>query len=213
MHNKRAAISKSWPIPRKGTKYLIVPSHNKKFGIPLLVLMREVLGLVRTRKELKKILLEKKVLVNGVPVREENYALGLFDTLSLKEMKKNFRVTYTEAGKIDVEEISAVESTKKITKVLDKKILKKNIVQVNMIDGRNIISKEKLNVGDSIVVNLKDKKIEKILPVKEKSKVIVLAGKYKGKQGTISKVTDKEIEISTDGKELKINLDSIMVLN
>lgn len=213
MHNKRAAISKAWPIPRKGTKYLIVPSHNKKFGIPLLVLMREVLGLVKTRKELKKILLEKKVLVNGIAVKEENYSLGLFDTLSLKEMKKNFKVTYTETGKLNVEEIAESEITKKITKVSNKKILKNNIVQVNMIDGRNIISKEKLNVGDSVVVNLKDKKIEKVLPVKEKSRVIVINGKYKGKQGTIAKITDHEIIVSSDEKELTINVGSIMVLN
>ena len=71
---------------QKGTKYLIVPSHSKKSGIPLLIVMREVLKLVNTRKELKKILLENKVLVNNKPIREENYSLVLFDTLTRQDI-------------------------------------------------------------------------------------------------------------------------------
>lgn len=212
MHVKRAAANKSWPIPRKGTKYLIVPSHNKKSGIPLLIVMRDILKLVKTKKELKKALLEGNVLVNTFPIRKENYSLTLFDNISLPLMKKYFKLTYTNTGKINFEEISEAECEEKTIKVLDKKILKKNIVQLNFSDGRNLISKEKISVGDSIIIKFKDMKIEKILPIKEKANVLVIKGKHKGKLGIISDIENNEIIVKSEEKELKINLDNIIVI-
>ena len=74
----RKNTSNLWPISQKGTKYVIVPSHNRKNGIPLLIVMRDILKLVKTRKELKKILLEKKILVNNKVAKEENLSMVLY---------------------------------------------------------------------------------------------------------------------------------------
>ena len=52
VHLKRQNIGKFWQIPRKGTKYLTVASHNQKKSIPLVVFMREILKIVRNKKEL-----------------------------------------------------------------------------------------------------------------------------------------------------------------
>ncbi|MBI2628533.1 30S ribosomal protein S4e, partial [Candidatus Pacearchaeota archaeon] len=71
MHITRHNTSKRWPIPRKGTKYLVVPSRGNNDSIPLLIIMREILGIVKTRKELKKILNEKKVKINGLAIKED----------------------------------------------------------------------------------------------------------------------------------------------
>ena len=211
-HMKRNTINKAWPIPRKGTKYLIVPSHNKKEGIPLLVIMRDVLKLVKTKKELKRIIIEKKVLVNNSPTRKENYSLLLFDTISLPLMKKYYRIIYTDAGKINVQEISEPESTKKIVKVMNKKILRKGLMQINMSDGRNFISKEKISVGDSIVINFKDGKLEKILPIKENSDVIVIRGKHRGKIGSVLGIEGNEIIVKSKDGDLKIHGEEVIVV-
>ena len=56
MHIKRKNIGKFWPVPRKGTKYLAVPSHNNSESISLVVVIRDVLKLVRNKKELKRLL-------------------------------------------------------------------------------------------------------------------------------------------------------------
>jgi len=53
MHLKRQKIPNSWPIERKGTKYIVRPSNGIKNSIPLLILMRDMLKIATTRKEVK----------------------------------------------------------------------------------------------------------------------------------------------------------------
>jgi small subunit ribosomal protein S4e len=124
---------------------------------------------------------EKNVLVNGKPAVDEKNSVLLFDTLGIVPLKKNYRMNLTKNGKFFLEEISEKDIEKKITKIINKKMLKGKRTQLNCIDGRNILSNEKCKINDSIVVNLKNNKIEKILPLKEKAKVIVFSGKHAGK--------------------------------
>jgi small subunit ribosomal protein S4e len=213
MHKTRQNISKIWPIRRKGTKYIVVPSHSPNEGIPLLIISREMLGIVKTRKELKRILLDKKILINNQIVKNDNHSLLLFDTLALKDEKKYYRLSYNNAGKLTLESISEKESETKICKVVNKKMLPMNKIQINFNDGRNILSKEKINVGDSAIINFKDKKIEKILHVKEKVKVLIIKGKHRGELGIIEKTNGKEIEVISEGKSLNIKLNELIVTN
>ena len=87
MHSKRLTISNLWSIPKKGNKFIVVAKNKNILGIPILVAMRDILKHVQTRKELKKILLEKKVEVNGVPIKDDRYSLLLFDTIGLPSLK------------------------------------------------------------------------------------------------------------------------------
>ena len=52
MHNKRLAAPKTWPVQRKSTKYILV-SRNSDNSIPLLIVLRDLLKVVRKRKEAK----------------------------------------------------------------------------------------------------------------------------------------------------------------
>jgi small subunit ribosomal protein S4e len=65
MHLKRNQASKRWPIPRKGTKYVAVPLHNKHNSIPIVIVLRDLLKIGKSKKEIKKILLENKIKING----------------------------------------------------------------------------------------------------------------------------------------------------
>lgn len=212
MHKTRQNISKLWPVPRKGTKYVIVPSHSHDNGIPLLVIMRDILKTVKTKKEMKKVLLEGEVLVNGKPEREENVSLILFDTLSLKSEGKHYRLIYTINRKFGLKEINEKEINEKIAKVTNKKVLKGSKSQINFNDGRNLISKEKVVVGDSVLINMKSKKIEKVISIKEKSKVIVIKGKHLGTSGVISQIEDNKIVVKSHDKEFDIKNKEIMVV-
>lgn len=213
MYIKRQTISKAWPIPRKGTRYTIVPGHNKSAGIPLLIIIREILKIVQTRKELKKVLLEKKILVNNSVVKVENFSLCLFDTLSIKDAGKHYRLSYSETKKIILEEINEKESNFKICKVLGKKILKGKKVQINLNGGRNLISNEQVNISDSVLVNFNANKIEKIIPLEENSEVLVIKGKYLGQKGKIKKIHGEQGEITLKGREIKMNLKNAIALN
>ncbi|MEK6891321.1 MAG: hypothetical protein AABX03_04250 [Nanoarchaeota archaeon] len=212
MHIKRQAVSKLWPVPRKGTKYLVVPSHSKNNGIPLLIAMRDDLKLVSRRKELEKILHEKKIMVNGKVVKEDNLALLLFDKIEIKTINKSYNVNFSKTGKLVLEELNNKDSESKIAKIINKKIMKGNKVQINLSDGRNILSNDKVKTGDSIKFNLKSKKIDSILPVKEKAKVIVLKGRHLGNYGTIKEINGKKIIVNSHLGDFETKNEDLMVV-
>lgn len=212
MHLKRHKATKLWSIPRKGTKFIVVPSHNKKNGIPLLIVMRDILKHVKTRKELNKIINEKKIKINEEFVKNDNVSLLLFDVISITSIKKHYIVSLSEHGKINVVEISENESKSKISKIVNKKIVKKNKVQLNMSDGRNVLSKEKISIGDSVVIDMASNKIIKVQPMKEGSEVMIIRGKHVGKIGIVLKIEDKGILINFKNRELKVKFDQAIVI-
>ncbi len=79
---KRQAIPKNWPVHRKGTAYIVRPNFAKSHGIPILVVLRDVLKVAQNRKEVKKALHKKLVLINNKEVRDEKNSMLLFDVLT-----------------------------------------------------------------------------------------------------------------------------------
>lgn len=211
MHLKRPNTNKMWPISRKGTKYLVVPSHSKNNGIPLLVILRDVLKIVKTRKELVKILREGKILVNDEKLRDESRTLVVFDSIGIPSLNKYYKFNFSDTGKVSFDEISEKASHYKISKLSNKKILKRGITQLNFGDGRNILSKEKISVGDSAIINFKEKKLVKILPISEKSKVMIIGGKHRGEKGVIESVGEK-ILIKSKESKFEIGKKEIMII-
>ena len=200
MHLRRNETPLSWAIPRKGTKFLVVPMHNKRKGIPLLVLMRDIMKVAKTKKEAKKIIHEEKVKVNTKVVKDEKYPLLLFDIMeiggkSYKIILKNRKFSFEET-----------KESEKIAKIIGKRALAGNKMQVNLNDGRNFISKEKVSTGDSIIIDLKTGKPVKILPLKKGERIEVIGGKHLGEHGKIEEIDEKNKEAKVTLKDSQINL-------
>jgi len=200
-------MPKTWPVPRKGTKYIAVASHNKATGIPLLILLRDILKIAKKRKEVEKIIRDGKIKVNGKIARDDRFALGLLDILEVDG--KSYKLVL-ENKKFRLEETKDKE---KITKIIGKKILNKNKVQINLNDGRNIISKEKLKVGDSLAINFEGK-ISRIIELKENSKVIVISGSHIGEEGKVENIDRKKktAEIKTQKEKINLDLKRVMAV-
>jgi small subunit ribosomal protein S4e len=186
MHIKRNEMPKTWPVARKGTKYLLVASHSKRAGIPILFTLREMLGLARTRKEVIYMVHNKEIKLNGKIIHDDKIPMQISDVLGIEKIGKNYRLEIKK-GKFKLEEIGEKDAGKKIAKIIGKKILEKNKTQINLSDGRNFIIKENFSVGDSALINLKENKIEKILRLKDGAKVEIIGGKHVGQEGEIKK--------------------------
>ena len=214
MYLKRQKVPKNWPIHRKGTKYVVRPNSSIHKGIPILVILRDILKVAQNRKEVKKALHLKQILLNNKVVKDEKNNVLLFDTITIVPSKKSYKVTLSGKGKFQIEEIKESEANRKITKIVDKKTLKGKKTQLNLIDGRNFISNLKCNVNDSVLINFKDKKLEKCLPLKEKGKVIIFEGKHSGERGIINKISsDKKMaDLSEKGKKVNVLIKQLMVV-
>ena len=213
-HLKRQEVPKSWPIPRKGTAYVVRPNSNIWKGIPILIILRDMLKIVQNRKEAKRAITSKNVLHNNRIIKDEKNNAVLFDVIEIVPAKKHYRINLSALGKFALEKISEKEANSKISKVIDKKTMKGKKTQVNLSDGRNFLTEIKCNTGDSVSINLKDRKIEKVLPLKENAKVIVFAGKHSGKTGTIRKLKleRKMVSISVGEEHINVLIKQIMVV-
>lgn len=196
-------MPKTWPIPRKGNAYIIKPMAELSKSIPLLIVLRDLLKVAQNRKETKRALHLKQILLNRKEVRDEKAALHLFDIISLVPMKKNYRVGLSKEGKFEIKEIKNEESHKKIAKIIDKKTLRGKKTQLNLSDGRNFLSDIKCKVSDSVLINLNESKIEKCIPLKEGARILIMAGKHIGESGVVKAMDEKKKMANVENGDTK----------
>ncbi len=212
-HLKRQSISKNWPIIRKGTTFVVKPISKK--GIPLLIVLRELLKIAQTREEVKTAIQKKLLLVNNRLVKDEKIGMTLFDTLSILPSKIYYRLELSEKGKFELREIKEEEANKKIAKIINKRTLAGKKIQINLNDGGNFLVEPKFSclTNDSVVVNFKNKKIEKCLALKEGSNAIIFAGKHSGKIGQIEEIKERNMAIINCSKnKINVLIKQIMVI-
>ena len=215
MYLKRQKAPKNWPITRKGTAYIVLPRSDITKGLPLLIILRNMLKLAQDRREVKKALVRKDILLNNKVIKDEKRGVLLFDIIKIVPAKKYYRLTLSENGKFELEEIKENESKHKVAKIINKKMLKGNKMQINLNDGRNILSENKFKVNDSVLVNLESNKIEKTLPLQERAKVMVIGGKHSGKRGEVVKIDSEKgmSEIKTEKENVNVLIKQLMILN
>jgi len=212
-HLKRQKAPKNWSIPRKGKAFIVTPNSNPNTGVPILVVLRDMLKVAENRKEVKKALYAKNILINNRAVRDEKNAAVLFDVITIIPSKKHYRIVLSERGKFEAEEIKEKEANNKVAKIIDKKVLKGKKTQLNLSDGRNFLSEIKCNVNDSVLIDLTKKKIEKCLVLKEKANIVIFAGKHAGEKGEVNKVIEdrKIVEATVNQKKINVLIKQIIV--
>jgi len=187
-HQKRVAAPKSWPIPRK-TKVWVVKSnpgpHSEVKSIPLGVIIRDMLGLAKTLREVKKILHDGSVLVDGGVRRDYKFPVGLFDVIAIPKMDKYYRMLLDRRGRLELRSLEGSD-TKKLCKVVNKTVLPGGMVQSNLHDGTYLLATNEYGTGDSLILSLPSKEIFKHLEFTEGNTAMIIGGKHSGEIGTIA---------------------------
>ncbi len=203
-HQKSIAVPHTWPIQRKKTTFVVKPlpsGHPKLYSMPIALFMKDLIKCAHTQKEVKYILHNKELLINGHRVRNEKVCAGLMDVIELPELKKQYRVILNPLGKITVIEVSDKEKNLKPSKVIGKTSLNKDICQLNLMDGRNMQVSHKdaalYKVGDSILIDFKANKIQEHLPYEKGCTLFIIGGKSSGKVVTLTEVQGDVILFKT----------------
>jgi small subunit ribosomal protein S4e len=199
-HMKRLRIPAFWKIPKKSAKFATKPRpgpHKKFESIPLLVIVRDIIGISDKGKEAKSIIKMGEVRVDGQPRKDHKYPAGLMDAVSIPKMRANYRIVPTYKG-LELIEIDAKDAKKKLCKIEGKMSVRKSKgdtspkFQLNLHDGRNILipvaGSEKYTVGDSIVIDPVGNNILDHLEFEEGALAIVVKGKNIGLVGNIEKI-------------------------
>ncbi len=208
-HLKRIVMPKSWPVHRKKNVWITRPktgAHSFRVSMSINTIMKEMMECANTTKEVKHILNEGKVQIDGVVRKDYKFAVGLMDVITIGGIANSVRLLLNKKGKFVLHELSKSESTIKPIKVIGKKILKGKKVQINFIDGKNRIEKGNHQVDETVLLDFKTNKIKESIAFEKGAIVYIIGGARVGEMGIIKEIIDSEGSnpshiVCTKGKE------------
>jgi small subunit ribosomal protein S4e len=181
---KRLTTPKSWGMEKKTAYWAPKPSpgpHATEKGVPLSVVLRDMIGCCDTAREAKRIVGAREVLVDGKITTDPKRPIGLMDVLSLPKTKENWRMMVDRRAKLRLVRISDDEAKWKLARVERKTSYKKGKTQLTLHDGRNILlDKSPLKTGDVLKIELPSQKIVGKYPLDKGYAALVTAGSHVG---------------------------------
>lgn len=205
MHLKRQEVTTKIPITRKGTTYVARSSSDLNNSVPIVIAVRDMLKLAKNTAEVKKMIHEKKLKINGRIAKDFRESVKLF---GIFEADKKYVLTISDVHRFIFEE---TKSTDRLCKVLGKKLLSKNKIQLNLHDGTNVISKEKIKTNDSLYLS-QDNKITKHIPMEKGKNIFVMSGKYLGQEGKIAEIKGRMVTIKLTNREESVTLQDKQII-
>ena len=208
-HQKRLAVPDSWPVERKEATYTTkaAAGPHGEGGVPLLIVLRDVLGYVDSTKEARFALGQDSVLVNGRAVSDERRPIGMFDILTFRERGEHYRVFPDEGGRLSLTSIGADAAGSKLGKIEGKRQVPGGDTQLTLHDGQTLLVDDASAYGtnDSIVVSTADGEAERAaddgsdegprtdeivahFPYEEGALVTAVRGAHAGRIGTIDDI-------------------------
>ncbi len=180
-HISRIAAPPTWPINRKGMKWVAKSSpgtYPAQLAMPLTVWLCEILKAAETAREVKQIINAGEVLINSKTTKDTKFPVGLFDTISIEKLGKNYRCLVDGNGKLRLIEISGEES-----KIVPLKITRKNAItggkiQLGFNNGWAVLGESKFKVGDSVMFDTKERKIKSHIKLARGSMAYIFSGKH-----------------------------------
>lgn len=193
MHLKRLAAPLTWPIRRKENRFVARPkgSFSLGMGMPLITALKDVLNLVRTRKEGKLVLNAREILVNGKRRKDEKFMVGLMDVLTIKDLNRSYRVLLDTKGSLRLVPLSDGEAAVKPCRVIGKRTVKGGKVQLSLHDGRSLLGAGELGehkAGDTIVLELPSNKIAQHIKLEDGCQAYLTGGNHVGCTGVVEHV-------------------------
>ncbi|WP_292521047.1 30S ribosomal protein S4e [Methanoculleus sp.] len=192
---KRLVAPESWHIPKKVQKFVMktAPGPHNAGALPVGVWLREHIGLAQNASEVRKILHQRDVLVNGRACRDPQMGLGVFDIVSIPKLGNHYRIQLDKRGNLVGVEIPAESAKTRLCKIRNKTTVKGGKVQLNLAYGANILADNTYKAKDSIVVTLGtdgDGRFQIIdhFPFEEGNVAMVVGGKHSGKVGRIVEI-------------------------
>jgi small subunit ribosomal protein S4e len=190
-HQKRLSAPKRWPVERKTETFTVKADAGPhgEAGVPLLVVLRDVLGYADSRKEARYALNQDNVVINGTAVSDEERPVGMFDILAFQEREEYYRVFPGEGGRLALTPIDAEAAQSKLGKIVEKRDVPGGDVQVTLHDGQTLlVEDEAYTPGDSLVVANESDDVVAHFEYEEGALVTAVAGSHAGEIGRIDEI-------------------------
>ncbi|MBI1969709.1 30S ribosomal protein S4e [Candidatus Woesearchaeota archaeon] len=197
-HLKRLVMPKTWSLDRKEGTFVLRPypaGVGMQLSMPLGVIVRDVLKLGRSMREVLYVLKEKEILVDGKRRKDPKFPVGLLDVISISTLQQHFRLVLDIQGMLSIIAIGATEAKQKICKIVSKQYLKKGKLQIGLMDGTCFLAdgKQQYRVGDSLLLTVPELKVQHHIPLAKNSLVYLIGGKHPGVIGEVEEIAGDKI--------------------
>jgi small subunit ribosomal protein S4e len=222
-HQKRLSVPNSWPIERKESTFTIKAGAGPhgEAGVPLVIILRDVLGYVDSVKEARYALNEGTVLVNGQTSVDHRRPIGMFDILAFTQRDEYYRVFPDEGGRLALTPIDADSAASRLGKIAGKRQVSGGAFQLQLHDGTNVRVEDGSEYGtnDSVVVDNESKEIVAHFSYEEGALVTAVAGSHAGEIGTLAEITvtpgsgPNTVRVEQDDGEFETVEDYVVVID
>jgi small subunit ribosomal protein S4e len=186
---KRLAMPRSWPLPRKTSIWVTKAApgaHTLELCMPVVVVIRDILGYAKSTREVRHILYNNLVSIDGRICKDSRRGVGFMDVLTLGE--ENYRCIVDQKGILRYRQISKKEAETKVCRINGKTTVKGGKTQLHLHDGRNILTDDagEYNTGDSLVLALPSQEIKEHIRFSDGIKCYLTGGAHVGEFAEVS---------------------------
>jgi small subunit ribosomal protein S4e len=219
---KRQRAPSFWKVRRKQGQYVVRARpgpHPMSICYPLGILLRDVLRVGQSMDEVKRMLNDGKVSVDGVVRRSIGWPVGLMDIIELIPLSQAFRLVPKNRNLLVPVLLSKqTEKSLKLLRVTLRKTIKGKKTQYGFHDGKTLIGTEQYSVGDTCLVDLSNKEVKSHMKLEKDSIVLVTKGENAGAIGKIEEIREglfslpKRTVVSFGDRSVELPVQMVMLV-
>jgi len=189
-HLKRMFAPSHWMLDKLKGRWAPKPSagpHKMRECLPLIVMLRERLKYALTYREVKMIVMQRLIKVDGKVRTDMFYPAGFMDVVQIEKTKENYRLLYDTKKRFVLHKVVKEEATYKLCRV--KKIHRgpKGIPYAITHDGRTLRYPDPdIKANDTVRVDIATGKILDHVKFEAGNTVMIGSGNNMGRVGVIS---------------------------
>merc|ERR1711973_420553 len=188
-HLKRLNAPKHWMLDKLTGVFAPRPStgpHKLRECLPLCIFLRNHLHYALTMDEVKKILQQRLIKVDGRVRTDTTYPAGFMDVITIEKTNENFRLIYDVKGRFAIHRITAEEAKYKLCKVKKVSTGQKAVPYLVTHDARTIRYPDPdIKVHDTCVVDIATGKITSHIKFDSGMLCMITGGHNLGRVGVI----------------------------
>ncbi len=218
-HMKRLPAPRSWALSRKTDFWVSKPSpgpHPVERSLPVGLILRDMLHVCDTAREARHILNARHVFVDGRPVTDPKFPIGLMDVVALEETKAYYRMLVDTRGRMHLVPIEAAEAKWKLCRIEDKTTVRGGKTQINLHDGRNVLlEKNAHQTGATLRLGLPDQKVLGHYDLAEGATALITGGKHVGELGhvlAVQKTRNPRANVVSFKEGFSTDIDKVFVV-
>lgn len=194
---RRLTAPRSWPIKRKAHHWVTKTSpgaHSLEDSVPVIVVVRDLLKICDTAAEVKRIVSNRDMLVDGKIVKDVKMAVGLMDVVSFPKNNSHYRMMVNVRGKLTLVPIPEEKASWKLCRIDNKTTVPGGKTQLNLHDGRNIlVESDGYKTGDVLKIEIPSQKVLEAYKMETGNLALITSGSNVGKAEVIDEIVIRRL--------------------